>query len=324
MLKVSDVYETLYHYKSWDGLKGILSSQSLWATNYQHLNDSSEIIHFKDYFVDMVKPYVVQSLEKIIKKYPAVGEEVDKRGGIEKVAEKDSRLFVDASYEAVGEGIYIFSFCGPHERAQDNRNGLLSQWKGYGRDGGAALEFETKKLEDLVKKENESYLYDPLFMADVVYSDDENSVKEELGGSLTTIASVVTELMENTIKKIQLDLSRGYHPTVFCMGRYKHYSFHEENEVRIVALPTRISDQIVQMAKNKGETLNQEKTIEKRYGGKTPYIDLFSFDDIGLPIRRIIVGPHVDKEKRCLELKELLKDRDIEVVCSETPFVRIF
>ena len=37
----------LYHYTNYEGLKGILSDQRLWFTDYKHLNDTSEIKYSK-------------------------------------------------------------------------------------------------------------------------------------------------------------------------------------------------------------------------------------------------------------------------------------
>ena len=45
---VSQLYPELLHYTTLDGLRGILSSGCLWATDASCLNDSSEITHFFD------------------------------------------------------------------------------------------------------------------------------------------------------------------------------------------------------------------------------------------------------------------------------------
>ena len=37
------VHPELYHYTNLDGLKGILSTKSLWATHFANLNDSTEV-----------------------------------------------------------------------------------------------------------------------------------------------------------------------------------------------------------------------------------------------------------------------------------------
>ena len=37
------VHPELHHYTTYDGLKGIFETRTLWATHYSHLNDSSEL-----------------------------------------------------------------------------------------------------------------------------------------------------------------------------------------------------------------------------------------------------------------------------------------
>ncbi len=53
----------------------------------------------------------------------------------------------------------------------------------------------------------------------------------------------------------------------------------------------------------------------------TPFIELFSSLNKPLPIEKIIVGPHKDKEVRADGLKAMLKNTDIEVTVSEIPFI---
>jgi len=36
-------YPELHHYTSFAGISGILESQTIWATQFSHLNDSSEV-----------------------------------------------------------------------------------------------------------------------------------------------------------------------------------------------------------------------------------------------------------------------------------------
>ena len=50
----------LYHYTSASGLKGIVESGTLWATDVLHLNDSSEI----SYAVELIRRIFVGEAEK--------------------------------------------------------------------------------------------------------------------------------------------------------------------------------------------------------------------------------------------------------------------
>jgi hypothetical protein len=90
----------------------------------------------------------------------------------------------------------------------------------------------------------------------------------------------------------------------------------------VVALPTLIDDGITNLAKADGTTLKPEKVRKFRLNKeqRVPYIELFDSPDIKLPIEKIIIGPHKDKEARRAELLEILSKSNIEIVCSEIPY----
>jgi len=176
MTKVSEVYKKLFHYTTWDGLIGILDSKNMWATNYKSLNDYSEINLFRDKLVSLVLPYSNEIVKKLLKKFPKSINGINKKGGIEKVIRHEAELLVDAHYSALGDDIYILSFCGEHSSDAINENGLLSQWRGYGSGGGAAIIFDTEKLEKILDQESIRYEYSAMYIADVVYSDDEKNL----------------------------------------------------------------------------------------------------------------------------------------------------
>jgi len=48
--------DELYHYTGIRGLKGIIESQTLWATHYKYLNDAEEIVHFRDRLPEILRP----------------------------------------------------------------------------------------------------------------------------------------------------------------------------------------------------------------------------------------------------------------------------
>ncbi len=295
MQKTSEVYKKLYHYTTWEGLKGILQTQSLWATNYKFLNDYSELVLFRDKLVSWIYPAVLEGYKKLIAHKPFLKGKIQKKGGLERIVQHDAEVLIDSQYEALGNEIYILSFCGEPDKQSVADNGLLSQWRGYGAGGGAVLVFDTEKLEEILAKEAISYEYSAVLIADLIYSDDEQKLKEELSDELKILADVATRFFnhENVSKKIEIDSSDGYIPFVSCISRYKHFGFSEEKEVRVVALPTIIDDEIIKLAKADGVTLKPEKVRKLRLknGQSIPYIELFESDDMKLPIEKIIIGP---------------------------------
>jgi len=315
----------LYHYTTQDGLLGILKNNCLWATHYKFLNDYSEIILFKDKLISLIYPYVLEDFKKLIKHSPKVKQKIYKMGGLHQVVQHDAKVLIDAQYGALGDEIYIFSFCGQPERPNIANNGLLSQWRGYGTGGGAALVFDTKKLEEILAIEALRFEYSAVLIADIIYSDNEQSLKEELSDNLSIIADIVKHFFnhENLGQKKVIDASKGYIPFVNCISRYKHYGFSEENEVRVVALPTVIDQEHLTLAQADGVTLKpeKEKKFRQKNGQHIPYIELFDSSDITLPIEKIIIGPHIEKEARATALRAKLDTTNIEITCSDIPYV---
>lgn len=325
MQKTSEVYKKLYHYTTWDGLLGILQTQALWATHYKFLNDYSEIVLFRDKLISLILPYVREAYKDLIRQYPHIENSINQKGGLAQVAQHDTEVVIDAQYHATGDEIYIFSFCGQHKNPQININGLLSQWRGYGAGGGFALVFDTQKLEELLETEAKEFEYSAGHFSDLIYSDDENKLNEELSDDLAIIADGIRQFFHHTNfdKDEEPDISKGYLPFVKCISRYKHHSFSEENEVRIVALPTVLDQEMIKLAGSKGVTLKPEKErkFRNKNGQHIPYIELFNSIDIELPIEKIIVGPHKEKETRSTALRSMLRKSKIEITCSDIPYV---
>ena len=324
MPKVSEEYRKLYHYTTWEGLQGILQTQTLWATHYRFLNDYSELVLIRDKLIDFVVPIVKEECRVLIEKDKDVQGAIDQMGGLDQVVRNDAAAFVDGAYKATGEEIYIVSFCGEDKNSYVNSNGLLSQWRGYGAGGGIALVFDTKKLEEIIQKEAETYSYNA-YIADVIYSDDKEKFKSELSPSLTNFAAFYKECLRNmALKKQEAPNGRKAFPSFTgCIGRYKHQGFKEENEVRIVCfLPTK-NEEYLRLAKKEGYTLKHKKERKFRTKNNTliPYIELFNSTDIVLPIERIIVGPHKEKDSRASALRVMLRNMNIEITISDIPYV---
>jgi hypothetical protein len=326
MQKISEVYQKLYHYTTWEGLLGILKNQNLRATHYKFLNDYSEIVLFRDKLISLILPYVREAYEKLVEDSPHIEKEINQEGGLGQVIQHDTEGVVDAQYRVTGDDIYILSFCGQHKNPHINSNGLLSQWRGYGAGGGFALVFSSKKLEEMLEIETKKFEYSPMYFSDVIYSDDENRLREELSEDLSIIADVVKLLFDyqKLDEKENLEaIGKAYYPFVNCISRYKHYGFSEENEVRVVAFPTVLDQEDIEFAEAKGVTLQPEKEIRfrKKNGQLVPYIELFNSIDIELPIEKIIVGPNKEKEARAATLRVMLRNTKIEIACSDIPFV---
>jgi len=325
MQKVSEVYKELYHYTTLNGLMGILKTQAMWATNYKYLNDPSEIILFRDILISWIHPHAFDCFEKLNEQSLHNKQIIRENGGVDQVAKNEVEAFVDAAYYALGDKIFILSFCGQHENSNVNNNGLLSQWRGYGIGGGVALVFNTKKLEEMIALELEKFEYNPIHLSYLIYSDEESKLEKELSEERSIIEDNFKQYFDpaNINRKNKVDASKAYDPFVYCISRYKHYGFSEENEVRVVALPTLLDQESLKLATEKGFTFKPEKEIKVRHknGQLIPYIELFNCIGFDLPIERIIVGPHKEKEARAAALRMMLRNTKIEITCSDIPFI---
>lgn len=280
---------------------------------------------FRDKLIDSVVPIVKERYRKLIEQRKDAQRVIDQKGGLDHIVRNDAAIFVEGAYKAAGEDIYIVSFCGEDKNSYVNSNGLLSQWRGYGAGGGIALLFDTKKLEEIMQKEAERYSYNIAYIADVIYSDDEKKFQMELSPNLANITAFLKKCFHYMgLKKQEApDGTKALPSLIGCIGRYKHHSFKEENEVRIVCLPMIQNEENIRLAKKEGSILKPEKERKFRTKNKVliPYIELFNSTDIVLPIEKIIVGPHKEKDSRASALRVMLRNMNIEITISDIPYV---
>lgn len=326
MLKTSDAYPHLYHYTDWKGLTGILETQKLWASHYKFLNDSSEIILFRGQLIEFLKPYIEKKIVELERVDPEVKEIIAKEGGLSAIVQHETEVWVDSNYAAATEEIYIASFCGTHKEQYINENGLLSQWRSYGKGGGFAVVFNTKAVEEALNKEGDTFNYGFGHVSDVIYSNNKEQYEAELLPSLQAIAKYAEEFFNPVDLNQDSDfeiVKAAYAGLLTCVTRYKHQGFKEENEVRLVARLAVLKEAALQYNRENNIVPKPEK--ERKYreisGEKIPYIELFGISDVPLPIERIIVGPHKEKVNRAQYLRVLLRNTDIEINVSDIPYL---
>jgi len=196
--RISEVYERLYHYTTFQGALGILKDRQIWATHCRFLNDYSEIGYFNNWLVDFLKPYVLEEFGTLDLEAPHIRELLTQNGGLNAVATHDTQAVVSTLYGSTKDEIYVTSFCGEHkDDAYINRHGLLSQWRGYGGDGGVALVFRSDTLKSLLEKEFNSFDYSPILIVDIIYAGEEARFAEELDADLSKIAKYVRLLFQD-------------------------------------------------------------------------------------------------------------------------------
>lgn len=130
--------EELIHYTSASGLYGIVESKKLWASHASFVNDNEEVVGF---FTRVLPNILNPVLCSPAKDTHRVGAELN----------DNLRASVDAFKQAHGRGEdhYITSFCATND-LWISQNGLLSQWRGYGLDGGYAIVFDRAEMGKLL------------------------------------------------------------------------------------------------------------------------------------------------------------------------------
>jgi len=312
--------ERLYHYTNWEGLWGILQTQCLWATNYRFMNDDSELLSFKKPLIEVLTTYFKKELDKQLKEHSDANKFINENGGLDAYSKHLAENWIENLYNVTGHEFYIASFCGEHNK-YINENGLLSQWRGYGKDGGFALVFNRQKLDEILRLEaerfNSYYILGP-----VIYSDEEEKIYSEMSKIVQYVIKLSLLKMtngpqqdpetpsSNLIKDTEKTLSK-----FFCgMSSYKHCGFREENEVRIFVWLQPCRDEVKQ---------DKKLNFRPKNGEYVPYIEIFNTPDTILPIERIIVGPHKNKKARADTLSRILKTKsmNIDVTISDIPYI---
>ncbi len=98
--------ETVYHYTSASGLYGIVSSGTLWGSNYSYLNDTSEITYGRELVHEVVHERV----------------EAEESSFLNRIYDRLASTPLEAT------DFYLTCFCQTPDR--------LSQWRGYGGQSG--------------------------------------------------------------------------------------------------------------------------------------------------------------------------------------------
>jgi len=316
---VTGEYHELMHYTTAGGLMGIVASGCLWATHAAFLNDAQEIIHFFDARLPSIADDAVQAYVDKLAERPDIAQRMSDDGGAEAISKAESARLV-ASMRKVTLAVnqpHIFSM----SAARDDlirRNGLLSQWRGYGTDGGYAIVFDTAGFERLLTDEAETHRYHLVQWGDVFYY----GPGEVSQPSSEDVAELELAVRAGVLGLVRAEASAApaglYEAVTSLSCLYKHWGFSEEHEVRVIAVPANSSSQEQKPLK--------ETKFFLRAGIPVPYIELFRPADTPrarLPIKRVIVGPHRDTALRKTAVERLLSayGYDAEVECSEIPYI---
>ncbi len=312
----------LHHYTTRSGLQGIWETNSLWATHFSNLSDSSEIVLLKKpleaALTTLFKRPIIENQRKSLK----VRRHIEKEGGLEAVARGLAQKFVEAHFVLAITGgkvsplaePFICSLCShANDHPYEQENGLLSQWRGYGGKGHYAIVFDTRQLDLLLAREWQAHFWARLSIERVVYFDGPEILEKEFPDILTaSTAFMAKELNGESGSNIEL-----FGPFSKAATLMKHRGFREEREVRIVAMPQ--SERALADRGRECELLGRPP-IKDVHGNSKKYVALFESLNATLPIKRIIVGPGAN-QKEDYEFARALVANRVPIVISETPFI---
>ena len=313
---------SVFHYTDTAGLLGILSSETLFATDYRYLNDVAETGVIRDLIMPILESEIAEITPKLIDRgwldegfYTELG-----TAGHRMQAESMYRALVRATDNV--SPIFVVSFCRHDKGTPEFEHGLLSQWRGYAATGGFAIEFDEEKLNSLLQAEADECAYVTLKSDDVRYTNYNNlfdpSVYKGVAGEM--IRDLFTDrgidTSEVTGRKNIDEVVQRYIATAPYL---KHSGFHEEREYRIIApciRPGKLPE---------GET-RPAKSIKFRARGDLiiPYIEMFETSSQPFPVKSIIIGPHPDQEKQAEAVRMALESEyiDATVRLSAIPYRR--
>jgi hypothetical protein len=313
---------SVFHYTDSAGLLGILSSKSLFATDYRSLNDVSE--------GSMIRGLILSVFEaEIAEITPKLAEKGLLRGFYEFHGARGHRLQAEGFYKSIVKSLddttppFVLSFC-RHTEEKTIKHGLLSQWRGYAGSAGFAIEFNEPELVELIKIERETFAYPVMRSNYVRYKgyDDlfDPKVYRGVAGELTRrifeprdVSDITGRMGDKEMDEVMINFAN-------TAAFLKHEGFQEEQEYRIVAGR-------VDQDKIAPEATRRVKEIKFRSkdGLVVPYINLFEGSPRDLPITSIIVGPHPFQEKQEAAVRMALKSTPfskVDVRLSAIPFRR--
>ncbi len=303
----------LFHYTTARGLIGILTSGQLWSTAYHCANDETELAAGRGALTPIFRNFTYKLVET---QDPRVT--IFAHRGVDKMTYADGfeNLLTSMSLSALST--FITCFCramGP----EDFSHGLLSQWRGYGADGGYAIQLNRKKLKAAVGGVEGYDLQD-------VHYDTKNPLREEMLGHtdayIKAYESHLNELAKplnftsRTVRSPIADLgwaSLEAHLNYLVHTKNRHFGEERECRLSLVQATTRIEGAL-------------PVAYYERGGLVVPYVSTpLAKLNILECIEWIIVGPGPRMASRFKSAVQLVQDTcgGVYVRPSHIPFTRL-
>jgi hypothetical protein len=205
--------------------------------------------------------------------------------------------------------VCVSSFCDHSaDRVYERENGLLSQWRGYGRGGGFCIVLDTEKLFAMLQSEFETRSWSIMKLGEVVYSHEESKIGV-LADSFIKHFELLMTTVERGVRVRKRNTERLGMEFALAAAFLKHEGFKEEREMRIAVSTSNLIPKP-----------NPRLRSRQRGDRHVPYFALFENLNCKLPIKRVIVGPSQHQAESTIAARRIL-DADIKLVRSVTPFI---
>lgn len=309
--------DALFHYTTATGLVGMVDSGEIWGTAYYCANDEQELSAGKG----VLTPLLRSATSAMLAANDQRLETFRQRGlDVYQHADHFEQQITDLALSSLCA--YITCFCKPSAN-EDFLHGLLSQWRGYGSDGGYAIQFSRKKLIAAIEASNKSEAlnYD---IQDVYYTP-ENRLRAAVLGHSALILEAYNRYLDERAKPLDFSKRSVRNPLqdlfdgplealLDYLIHTKNCHFSEERECRL---------SLIQPV----SAVPGARPVKyfNRNGLVVPYTTTSKAPmDILSCIEWIVVGPGARMGARFKSVCQMLKQsgREIKVRVSRIPFTR--
>lgn len=272
--------DALYHYTTNAGFLGILSSGNMYATHFAYLNDSVEI----KYTIELARE-VLGNLKRLLG---------DAAAPLTKIGRAIDSLH--PFLKATSENLYNANIC----LCSFTGNGdLLSQWRGYCDVGGVSFSFKKHELEEFCKREK-------LSLIKCIY--DRDVQLKEVGEIAQRYIDLISADIDSADSRKTL---RGQQFILNLIDKsyiYKHPSFREEEEYRIICDNQRTNEYGLDFRSGKSSVV--------------PYVNIPILSGGSMNLHKIIIGPSPGADLMYHSVIKMVDkyQQNCQIVKSETPF----
>lgn len=308
--------DALLHYTTAAGLYGILQHRELWSTAYHCANDESELVAGKG----VLEPLFRNETINLIDSKDARIETFYRRGvDPRQYGDQFEETLLRVTFSALTT--FVSCFCKPADK-EDFEHGLLSQWRGYGPDGGYAIHFSRRKLLAAIDRVSQS---DGLnYQLQDVYYSTENPLRAELLSHAPAFIAAYNRFLDDLAGPLDFRPRSRANPLSGMTGgplealldyliHTKNNHFREERECRL---------SLIQFTGD--GPAKQPITFFARAGILVPYIKTPETFNVLECIESIVIGPGPRMDTRFESLRYLVvaSGHRIPVRMSRIPFTR--